>query len=179
MALLDHVHRFSNADYKRMVDAGLFDDDRNIEFLDGLFVEMSQQSPEHAFVVQRVTQLLASRPELLRVQMPLEAAEGWIPEPDVALAESDPSRKRHPATALIAVEVSLSSQSIDRRKAAVYAAAGIPRYWLVDLPRDRVLEYAEPGAAGYGVVTILTGDDVLDAHVEGVAATTVAELLAR
>lgn len=176
MALTDHIHRFTNADCKRMVDAGVFDEDANIEFLDGVFVEMNQQSPEHSAAVQRLTRLLGARLDLLRVQLPLEAAEGWIPEPDLALAESDASRLRHPTTALLAVEVSVASQWMDRRKAAVYAAAGVPRYWLVDVPRERVFEYSQPHPDGYELVTTLTGDDVLDAHVDGVPSITVAEL---
>jgi len=179
MPLVDHIHRFSNADYYRMVEAGVFDDDRNIEFLDGVFVEMSQQSAWHAAVIQRLTQLLGTRLDLLRIQMPLETMEGWIPEPDVALAETDPRSPRHPVTAALAVEVSVSTQSIDRRKAVAYAAAGVPRYWLVDVAGERVFEYTEPQPHGYGVVHTLIGDDVLDAHVDGVSTTTVAELLAR
>ena len=36
------------------------------------------------------------------------------------------------------------------RKATIYAAAGVPEYWLVDLGEDRVLHHAEPSADGYG-----------------------------
>src|SRR5262249_12951605 len=45
----------------------------------------------------------------------------------------------HPITALLIIEVSNSSLYYDRnRKAALYAAAGIEDYWIVNLPDRRV-----------------------------------------
>jgi Uma2 family endonuclease len=56
----------------------------------------------------------------------------------------------HPRTALLVVEVSFSSLRKDRFvKPAIYAAAGIPEYWIVDLTSDTVVVMREPGPAGY------------------------------
>jgi Uma2 family endonuclease len=176
MAIEERVHRISTAEYDRMVNAGALAEMR-VELLDGLLVDMTPQGEEHARVIQHVMRACAARMDLLRVQMPLSVAEGWMPEPDVALAEHDPDRTRRPSTALLVVEVSITSQAIDRRKALAYARAGIPRYWLVDLPAGEVLEHTEPGQDGYARVTRLTGDDVLDAGIDGVERTTVAKLL--
>jgi hypothetical protein len=90
--------------------------------------------------------------------------------------QGDPDR--HPSTALLVVEVAVTSQAEDRRKAPVYARADIPRYWLVDL-RDRVvIEHTVPRPDGYGAVAERSGDDILDANVPGIKPTTVAKLLA-
>jgi Uma2 family endonuclease len=177
MALEEHVYRLSTTEYERMVESGVLEG-THVELLDGLLVDMGQQSPLHAALIMRLVQLSASRVELLRIQMPLDAVDGWMPEPDVALVDGKPSVEHHPHTALLAVEVSCSTQAIDRRKALAYAAAGVPRYWLVDVPKARVFEYTEPGPDGYEIVMPLAGDDVLDARVDGVATTTVAQLLA-
>ena len=176
LALEDRVHRLSTAEYERMVGAGALDELR-VELLDGLLVDMSPQTEDHVEVIRRLMRLCAARMDLLRVQAPLSVAEGWVPEPDVALAEHDPHRRGHPSTALLVVEVAVSSQAVDRSKAAVYASAGIPRYWLVDLPARNVLEHTEPRPDGYARVVHLAGADALDAGVEGVATTTVAALL--
>ena len=109
--------------------------------------------------------------------MPLAVTDGWVPEPDVALVEPSPDPTRWPSTALLAVEIAVSSRALDRRKAPAYARAGVPTYWLIDLPREILLEHTEPGRGGYEVVSRLAGDDVLDAGVEGMRTTTVAELL--
>lgn len=176
MAIDQHIHRFSTDEYERIVDTGAFDD-LKVELLDGLLVDMTPQGEDHARLIQAFTVLLSHRADLLHVQLPLSPEDGWVPEPDLALAERPGGR--HPTTALIVVEVAVSSRAIDLRKASVYARAGIPRYWLVDVPQARVLEHREPKDGRYEVVTVLTGDDVLDAGVEGVPPTTVAAMLAR
>jgi Uma2 family endonuclease len=176
MAIEEHVHRLSSAEYERMVDSGALADVR-VELLDGLLVDMTPQGEPHWRVIQRLMQLCADRMDLLRVQVPLSVAEGWVPEPDIALAEHDPDPTRRPSTASLVAEVSVTSQAIDRRKALAYARAGVPRYWLVDLPAGVVVAHTEPSDDGYKVVTRLEGDDVLDAGVDGVETTTVAALL--
>jgi Uma2 family endonuclease len=48
------------------------------------------------------------------------------------------------------VEVAESSVDYDREvKAAHYAAAGIPEYWLVDLSTDVIDVFRQPEADGY------------------------------
>jgi len=54
----------------------------------------------------------------------------------------------------------------------------VPRYWLVDLPSRVVHVYEDPGAEGYASVSARRGDDVLDAGVESIGTSTVAELVA-
>ena len=51
----------------------------------------------------------------------------------------------HPRTALLVVEAAGSSLVQDRiTKAAIYAGAGIPEYWIVNLRDDRVEAYRGP-----------------------------------
>jgi len=54
---------------------------------------------------------------------------------------------QHPTSALLVVEVSEASLKTDREvKGSLYASAGIPEYWILNL-RERVLEvYREPAA---------------------------------
>lgn len=174
MAIDEYVHRFTTAEYNRIVDTGAFDD-LDVELLDGLLVDVTPQGEAHARLIQAFTVLLAARADLLHVQLPLSPEDGWVPEPDLALAERPGGR--HPTTALIVVEIAASSRAIDLRKAAVYARARIPRYWLVDVSNARVLEHTRPVDGRYEVVTVLAGADVLDAHVEGVPVATVSQML--
>jgi Uma2 family endonuclease len=64
------------------------------------------------------------------------------------LLDGDERRQGHPRHAALIVEVAESSLGIDRgRKATLYARAGIPDYWIVNLV-DRTLEiHREPVAA--------------------------------
>jgi Uma2 family endonuclease len=144
------IHRLDVETYGRMVDSGALEG-QPVELLEGLLVEvMSPQGAEHAMVIERLTLHLAAARARLRVQLPLEVPPGSVPEPDLALVEGEPSRGRHPRTALLVVEVSFSSPLIDRGvKAELYARAGVPTYWLVDV-RGRAVEVrTDPGPDGY------------------------------
>jgi len=128
----DAIHRLDVGTYERMVASGVLDGQR-IELLEGLLVEVSPHGPDHARVLEEITGRLASRQIRLRVQMPLEAGWGSLPEPDLLLTKSVPPLGCHPRTALLAVEVAVTSHREDRgEKAVLYAGAPIPTYWLVD-----------------------------------------------
>ena len=159
-----------------MVDCGALEQAR-VELADGVLVELSPQSEAHWRVVQALMRLLGGRIDLLRVQAPLAAAEGWTPEPDVALVEPSDVIER-PTSALLVVEVAVTSQQYDLTKADVFAGAAIPSYWIVDVPAQQVLVHTEPGADGYATVRTLTGDGRLDPGVPGLEPFTVAELFA-
>ncbi|HWY89637.1 MAG TPA: Uma2 family endonuclease [Solirubrobacteraceae bacterium] len=146
----DAIHRLDVGTYERMVATGLLEG-LPIELLEGLLVEVSPQGVAHADVIMRLTRHLGSARAWLRVQLPLEAEWRSIPEPDLALSEGQHPVSRHPRTALLAVEVMVSSHKQDREtKAKMYAWAPIPTYWLVDVPGRAVEVRSDPGPKGYG-----------------------------
>ena len=88
------------------------------------------------------------------------------------------SAGRHPTSALLVVEVSASSHAIDRgRKAELYAAAGIPAYWLIDIPARTVEVRSDPGPSGYRTLRTLDTADVLASPCQGVEELPLDELL--
>ena len=73
---------------------------------------------------------------------------------DVALVRyrADRYRTGHPRAAdtLLVIEVADTSVESDRqRKIPLYARAGIPEAWLVNLPEDAIEIYREPTAGAY------------------------------
>jgi Uma2 family endonuclease len=170
-------YRFSRAEYDRMVDLGALEE-LPVELIEGVIVEASPQGTEHFDVIQVFMELLAPvATSRLRIQGPLAASEWSEPEPDVALV-SRHVPGAHPATAELVVEVAVSLYRVARRKARVYAEAGIPVYWIVDVPRRRVEVHTQPGPGGYAAVEVRRGDDVLEAPTVD-ARISVAELFAR
>jgi Uma2 family endonuclease len=145
------IPRLDTQTYNRMVGSGVLDG-QPVELIDGLLVEhMSPQGPEHAAVVERLTRHFASAREWLRIQLPLEVPPDSEPEPDLALLDREASPKQHPRTAVLVVEVAVTSHNVDRgSKTALYARAGVPTYWLVDVPARAVEVRTEPSANGYG-----------------------------
>jgi len=176
-SLLTPGRRLSSAEYEELVLEGVLEGKR-IELVDGALVEMSPQSERHARVIKRLMRLFSPRLDLVRVQMPLAVGEGWVPEPDVAIAHPNSERDRWPAAALLVVEVSVTTQSHHRRKALAYARAGVPISWLVDLPARTVIVQSSPTREGYASARVRRGSDVLEHRITGVEPITVADLLA-
>jgi Uma2 family endonuclease len=128
-------------EYDRLVELGCFEDER-VELLGGALLTMSPQGPRHATVVERLTMLLV--PAMLgrgtvRVQSPLAAGIHSEPEPDVVLVAPGPRPHGHPHTAFLVIEVAETSVAKDRViKSCIYAACGVPEYWIVNLPENTI-----------------------------------------
>ena len=104
------------------------------------------------------------------MQGPLEVSSGSEPEPDLKLTEGEPSYDRLSRTALLVVEVAVTSHKKDRgSKAEVYARAEVPTYWLVDVPGRAVEVRTDPGNRGYGRCDIYRLGDRVPPPAEGVA----------
>ena len=139
-----------------MVAAGFFRDER-VELIQGVVVQMSPQNAPHSYAIQILNRLLM--PRLLgradvRVQLPFVADGHSVPEPDLAVVPAENYRDAHPSRAFLIIEVADSSLKFDRQeKADLYARAGVPEYWVVNLA-DRIIErYSEPTSGAYARVT--------------------------
>lgn len=149
---------FTIDQYMRMIDAGVFDDrdGRRIELFRGEVLEMSPIGGRHALVVDRLTRMsiesLPSERACVRIQGPLVLpAQESRPEPDILWLKpgeylGDPA----PADVLLLIEVADTTWMYDsREKADLYAEAGIPDYWLVNVSDNYVIVHRDPTAKGY------------------------------
>jgi Uma2 family endonuclease len=172
------LHRLDLETYERMVASGALEG-AHLELLDGLLVRVSPQSPAHAAVVEALTEHFAGSGLCMRVQLPLRIPPDCEPEPDIALLEERPPAGAHPSTALLVVEVAVTSHRLDRgRKAERYAQAAIPSYWLVDVPGRAVEVRTQPGAHGYERCEIYPEGSVMPAPLDGAESLDTAALLA-
>lgn len=100
----------------------------------------------------------------VRAQQPIRIGDDSEPEPDVAVVRGRrlDYRDAHPAAADVVLAVEVADTSIDldrRRKARLYARAGIPEYWII-APPERILEVCtNPGPAGYERRAVLRPGD--------------------
>jgi len=172
----DAIHLLDLGIYNRMVDTGELDE-LPLELLDGLLVEVTRQGVPHSDAIERLTRHLGTARAWLRVQLPLEVPPRSEPEPDLALRHGPQSSSHHPRTLLLTVEVAVTSQSKDRnRKSRLYAEAGVPTYWVVDVPRRTVEVRTEPGPRGYERCATYRVGDSVPSPAEGVAELDVAWL---
>lgn len=141
--------------YQCLVDQGTFRGQKGqIELIYGKIVRMNPQGPVHADPIDELTEWSvreASKFFRIRIEKPIEIAKfNSTPEPDVAWVTRRRYAERHPAAedVHLLIEVSHGSQAFDRgEKLRLYAEAGIPEYWIVDVP-SRSLEILTRPAGG-------------------------------
>lgn len=139
-------------EYFGLIERGLLEPDARVELLEGVVASMSPQSPRHASAIRRALRELQrafGEQALVTVQSPYLAASSVL-EPDVAVVPGTAGtyNYRHPDQALLLVEVADSSFAQDRlTRAAIYAAAGVPEYWILNL-LDDVVEVRRKPVAG-------------------------------
>lgn len=157
------VYPISVEFYHQLGRLGLLD--RNTELLDGIIVKKISKSPLHSAVARRLFRIIAAalkEGQFVTREDPItmDASE---PEPDLAVisGSEDDYVDEHPRQALLVVEVAVSSVELDHRKAAIYAAAGIPEYWLVEPEAARVTVFRRPETGQYQSVEALDSGQTL------------------
>lgn len=152
---------FSVADYQRMGATGILTEEDRVELIAGEIVEMSPIGSEHAAIVKRLLRLFMSsvgQVALIGVQDPITIPPLSEPQPDIAVLRprDDDYARAHPTPAdvLLLVEVAESSLAYDRDvKLPLYAAAGIPEVWLVDIANERIERHESPREGVYRLVS--------------------------
>ena len=145
--------RMTVDEYLGLVDRGLLEPDDRVELLDGVVVAMAPPNPPHcgntARMVRALRRAVGVRADV-REEKPLALGRYSLPEPDAAVVTIDPLEytRSHPTTAFLVVEVADSSLPQDRlSKARIYAGAGIPEYWIVNLRDERIEVLRDPDAS--------------------------------
>lgn len=148
---------FSIEDYYRMAAAGVLREDDRVELIEGEIIEMSPIGSRHAACVGRLTRLLGQRGgdrAIVWVQNPVEINDYSEPVPDVTLLkwrdDFYAQAKPVPDDVLLIVEVSDSTINYDRKvKTPLYARAGVPEMWLVNLPEELIEVYTRPADGAF------------------------------
>ena len=143
--------RISVDRYHQMLKAEVLTDDDPVELLEGLLVQKMSKNPPHhvtTFLIRRTLERLIADNWYIDSQEPI-TTEDSEPEPDVTVIRGSIFQyvERHPdasATSLI-VEVADATLRRDRgRKKRIYARAGIPVYWIVNLIKLQIDVYTVP-----------------------------------
>ena len=147
------VRRFTVDEYRRLGASGILAEDDAVELLEGWIVPKMVHNPPHDNAVELTDEVLRAHlpPGFsLRVQSAIDTNDSE-PEPDLAivrgLARTRLGRHPRPDEVVLVVEVADTSLDRDRgAKARIYARAGIPVYWIVNVV-DRQLEVYEAPVA--------------------------------
>lgn len=147
----DLIWRLSVGQYHEMIRTGILTADDPVELLAGWLVYKMPKNPPHRIatrLAQQALEAVVPAAWYVDAQEPITLNDSE-PEPDVMIVrgETRDYRDRHPGPedAALMVEVADSTLERDRGvKRMVYARAGIPVYWIINV-LDRVLEvYCQP-----------------------------------
>jgi Uma2 family endonuclease len=145
------VAKFSVARYQKMIEAGILTSEDKVELLENYVVLKMPRNPPHDGTIQLITDTLVPaipRGWRLRVQLAVVLADSQ-PEPDFTVVRGDArtylTRHPGPADTGLIIEVANSSLLRDQRdKTRIYARGGVPWYWIVNLPDQRIEVYSRP-----------------------------------
>lgn len=169
------LHRLTVKQYHKMIADGVFADDDRIELIEGYLVEKAVHDPIHDGTISLVFE------EVMRI-----VPSGWVPriqssitlstsesEPDFVLARGTNRSflRRHPGSADIGlvVEVSNTSLEFDRAdKLRIYARAGLPAYWIINVVDGQVEVFEQPSGADYASSKVYRRGDSVPLTLDGV-----------
>jgi Uma2 family endonuclease len=148
---IELIWRLSVEQYHAMIQAGILAEDDPVELLEGWLVTKMPKNPRHSLVTQLVQAALSrSLPAgwHARGQEPV-TTEDSEPEPDIVVARGELRQylDRHPGPQDVALIVEVADSSLQRDrmlKKRLYASAGTPVYWVVNLPELRIEVYSDP-----------------------------------
>lgn len=149
-------------EYSVMGETGVLKPDERVELINGEILQMCPIGSKHAAVVANLTTILIQMFEREVIdwnQNPIQIDQWNMPEPDLAVlrVSDDSYTSAHPKSedVLADIEVSDTTYLFDsRQKQAVYASAGIPVYWIINLQDNLIKEYTNPRNNQFSARTI-------------------------
>ncbi|MCU0807155.1 MAG: Uma2 family endonuclease [Candidatus Contendobacter sp.] len=155
--LTPHRYRLTVAEYHRLGENGIFDEDSRVELIEGDLIAMPPIGEQHASKTRRLNRLFSLQvgdTAIVDVQNPVMLDARSEPQPDMVLLKPRPdfyeSAHPRPEDVLLLIEVSDSTLRYDRdTKIPLYARAGIPEVWLLDVAGQRLEIYRRPSPEGY------------------------------
>lgn len=154
--------RFTTDEYHWMGRVGILTEDDRVELIDGEIIELPPIGDRHSASCSKLNRFISvgvGEAAIVRVQDPIKIGPHSEPQPDVAVvsARADFYATGHPVPGdvLLIVEVADTSLGYDRgTKLPLYASAGIPEVWLVDLQGRHVEMHRDPSPERYRTVEV-------------------------
>jgi Uma2 family endonuclease len=151
---------FSVDDIRRMIDAGVIDEDERFELIEGEIVPMQAKSVAHDNIKHALNLALARAvPDgvYVGIEATIQLTKDVLLEPDIAIISravytADPKSFAQPQAkdVLLLVEIAVSSLAFDRNiKARLYARHGIREYWVIDATGRVTWVYTGPAGEGW------------------------------
>ena len=154
-------------DVRRMIASGIVREDERIELTGGEIVAMAAMGGEHFECVMLCNEVLTAFPEKTwygSVQSAIQIADDRAPQPALALVRRRDYQGELPGpdNIFLVIEVSDTTLGYDGRvKVPLYAAAGIPEAWIVDVKRRRITRYSDLRGSKYALAQPFQRGDMM------------------
>jgi Uma2 family endonuclease len=161
----NRLKRLTVQDYHRMDELGILDTSERTELIAGQIVLKASKGTHHVLTLQLLAialeQRLSQQPVFVITQDPIHLDDYSEPEPDLAIVRGTvldyADRHPRPSDIHLLVEVADSTLKQDCEiKDKLYAQAGIPDYWVVDLKNRQLNIFRNPASTVYTSYLILT-----------------------
>ncbi|OAV43880.1 Uma2 family endonuclease [Lewinella sp. 4G2] len=172
--LLANLHFITLERYHAMIEAGILGEDDPVELLAGKIVDMSPIGRFHAVCVRNLATYfvpLLKDAYICSQEQPITIPSGSEPEPDYVIATRHDHQylDHHPYPEDIHLLIEVADKTLARDRGSklnIYAAAGIPEYWIFNLIERQLEIYTEPDMEKgvYAAERVLTHAEVLEGH---------------
>jgi Uma2 family endonuclease len=156
-----------------MIELGMLKDYEKAEIIEGELIQKMPIGERHSAVVEKLNEILRDqlgKSVSLRNQQPVRFGEYNEPEPDLAVLERREdfyaNNKPVPKDVLLLIEVSDATLKYDRdTKLPLYAEAGIPEVWIVNLPNDIIEVHQKPSVGIYQLTKIFKRGESVESEI--------------
>jgi len=176
--------KWTRDECRRLVEMDLLPAGK-FELIHGDIILKMTQHERHIYVCKQVQKALEAifGVDYVRLANPIAIGEHEEPEPDAAAMQRpsvDYLRMGTPLPAEVRLSVEVSDSTLQwdlNTKKEQYGGAGIPEYWVVDIPNRLLHVFREPTPDGYASETVLIPEDEVRLLAAPDAAVRVADLL--
>ena len=145
-------HRWTVQQFHRMIDTGVFRPEDRVELIEGELLDMTPIGPPHSGFTGTLNMMFAGKLDgraFVTSHTPLDLDLRTEVYPDLlVLKRRDDNYQRSnpgPEAVWLIVEVADSSLRYDlETKRKLYAKAGVPRLWVVDVNGRRIHDFSRP-----------------------------------
>jgi Uma2 family endonuclease len=149
------LYKWTVEDYHQIIASGVLEG-KSVELLAGEIITMSPEKPIHSSRIDTVADYLREKLQgtaKVREAHPV-TLDNSEPEPDIAVVrfEADNYATRHPYPQDIYWLIEVANNTLNKDlgdKSIIYAQNGIPEYWVIDLPHNKLWIFTQPEQNGY------------------------------